>query len=98
MGDRYRLLQSCLGLREDREVTLLEVLSLSWTNKLTEGQEVTQKNAILQDQTPLVAFMQEIITTTGAYRDMEISLPEELGCKEIEEHERVNGNFPCLLP
>ena len=89
MGVRYRLLRSCLGLREDREVTLLETLSLSWTNEPTEGRESPQRSKNLQRPSPIVTFMREIIATTGAYRDMEISLPKELGCKHTEEYEQV---------
>ncbi|CAG0884212.1 unnamed protein product [Darwinula stevensoni] len=82
-------LQTCLGLRNYRKVKLLEALSLSWTDELAEKGETEKERtrASQEHPTPIIEFMQEIIATTGAYRDMDLPLPEKLRteCEETDD-------------
>ncbi|CAG0890510.1 unnamed protein product [Darwinula stevensoni] len=84
-------LQSCLGLRKFRKITLLEARSLSWTNELAKEGETPRRSVTREHPTPIIAFMQDVIATTGAYRHIDLPLPEKLRTEsdetEIEEGE-----------
>ena len=70
-------------MEESRKVQLLDVLSLSWTDEAP----------------PAIKFMQEIIGTTGAHRDIHLPLPEELRTVFVETQDEKDEEvtFPNLI-